>query len=190
MKQDNFEQQKRRQLGMKDNSNIGKWDSKISGLCGKINASKEYYTTSSCAGRVVLIRQAEKKQSDLFLFRSHEKVSFSQLKRELDKAIKNNKLDLIYFRLEPCILHVACASLASAQVLLDLAKLAGWKNSGIMASTNRIVLEMRSTEHMELPIIFRGKIVVDENFLKILASESNRKLSRTWKKVKKLERII
>lgn len=186
MNKDNFEQQKEKQLSMQDNSDIGKWDEKISKLCGKINKKEEYYTTSSCAGRVVLIKQAEKKQEGLFLFRSHEKITLKQLKQELNKAIGDNKTDLVYFRMEQCILHVACNSLSSAQVLLDKAKLAGWKNSGIMASNNRIVLEMRSTEHIELPIISHGKILVDDEFLKILVSEANRKLERTWKKIQKL----
>lgn len=185
-----FEQQKLKQLSMRDNSSIGKLDNKIKRLCGKINKKQEYYTTSSCAGRIVLIKQNEKKQPDLFLFRTHSKIKLKQLKKELEKIVKQSNRDLIYFRQEQCILHVACASLSSAQKLLDKAKLAGWKNSGIMASNRRIVLEMRSTEHIELPVIFRGKLIVDDKFLKILASESNRKLSRTWEKIHKLEELL
>lgn len=186
----NFEEQKQKQLSMNDNSDIGKWDDEIEGLCGKLNKMKEYYTTSSCSGRVVLIKQAEKKQEGLFLWRVHRKISFKQLKNELLKIVKNNKKDLVYFRQEPCILHVACNSISSAQKLLDSAKLAGWKNSGIMASTNRVVLEMRSTEHIELPIINQGKILVDDEFLKILVREANRKLARTFEKIQKLEKLI
>lgn len=185
-----FEVQKQKQLSMQDNSNIGKWDKRIAELCEKINKKKECYTTSSCAGRIVLIKQAEKKQEGLFLFRTHEKISFNQLKKELEKIAKTNKKDLIYFRQEPCILHVACIDLNSAQVLLDKAKLAGWKNSGIMASRNRIVLEMRSTEFIQMPIINKGRVLVDDTFLKILVIEANRKLGRTWKKIQKLEKLI
>lgn len=184
-----FQQQKIKQLGMKDNSSIGSWDKPILKLCGKINKSEKYYTTSSCSGRVVLIKQAEKKQSGLFLFRVHRKINFKQLKQELNNALKNNRKELIYFRVEPCILHVACNSLESAQVLLDKAKLVGWKNSGIMASRNRIVLEMRSTEHIELPIVSKGKILVDDDYLKLLTREANRKLTRTFGKIKKLEKL-
>ncbi len=190
MKPDNFEQQKKKQLSMQDNSDIGKWDSRIKNLCEKINKREEYYTTSSCAGRIVLIKQAEKKQEGLFLFRTHSKITFNELKKELVKITNTNKKDLIYFRMEQCILHVACKTLSSAQNLLDKAKLAGWKNSGIMAINNRIVLEMRSTEHIELPIINQGKILVDDEFLKLLVNEANRKLERTWEKVKKLEKLI
>ena len=185
----NFENSKRQQLAMKDNSSIGKWDEKIASLCEKINKKNDYYTTSSCAGRVVLIKQAEKKQPDLFLFRSHEKISLTILKKELEKA-KTNKKDMVYFRQEQCILHVACSSLEKAQELLDKAKLVGWKNSGIMASSKRIVLEMRSTEHIELPIILKGKLLVSDDYLQVLVKEANKKLEKTWKKIENLEKII
>ena len=64
----NFQQQKSKQLGMKDNSSIGEWDSPIIELCNKINASSKYYTTSSCSGRIVLIKQVDKKQEGLFFY--------------------------------------------------------------------------------------------------------------------------
>jgi len=179
---------KRKQLKMKDASSIGYWDKRISKLCAKLNRNKNYYTTSSCAGRIVLIIADEKKKSGLFLFRSHEKINLQELKRELEKAKQTRKL--IYFKQEPCILHVACKSLGDAQALLDRAKLAGWKNSGIMASGNRFVLEMRSTEKLEFPIINKGKILVDDNYLKLLVSEANKRLGRTWGKIEKMEKLI
>lgn len=176
-------------LGRKDKSDIGKLDNHILELCGKINKRKEYYTTSSCSGRIVLIIADEKKKSGLFLFRTHEKLLLGQFKQEISKILgKTSKL--IYFKQEPCILHVACASLSYAQVLLDKAKLAGWKNSGIMNSRGKIILEMRSTEKLELPIINNGKILVSDDFLSILARESNSRLERSWKKIRKLEKII
>jgi len=190
MEKDNFEERKRRQLEMQDNSSIGKWDGKIKKLCDDINQNENYYTTSSCAGRIVLIKQAEKKQADLFLFRSHDKITFSKLRKELEKVMKSNKNDLVYFRQEQCILHVACRTLEDAQNLLDRAKQVGWKNSGIMASRERIILEMRSTEHIELPIINRGKLIVDDLFLKLLVSEANRKLEKTWEKIQRLDKSL
>jgi len=185
-----FQQQKHKQLEMQDNSNIGRWDEKIARLCEKINKKQEYYTTSSCSGRIVLIKQSEKKQEGLFLFRTHEKISFNELKKELGKITRTSQKDLIYFRQEPCILHIACKTLEDAQNLLNKSKLAGWKNSGIMASTNRVVLEMRSTEFIQMPIISRGNLIVDDKFLKILVSETNRKLERTFGKILKLEKLI
>jgi len=184
----NFEDMKRKQLEMKDASSIGCWDAKISKLCGKMNRSKNYYTTSSCSGRVILIRVQEKKGEGLFLFRSHEKIRFPMLKKELEKAKEKTK-EMVDFRQESSILHVACKTLKDAQVLLDKAKLAGWKNSGIIASNNRIICQLLSTERIELPIL-KGEVLVSDDFLKILVKEANRKLERVWGKIEKLEKLI
>lgn len=171
-------------LGRKDKSDIGSWDKHILSLCEKINSKEKYYTTSSCAGRIVLIIDDKKKKSGLFLFRTHEKILFNQFKQEISK-IPGKTSKLIYFKQEPCILHVACIDLQNAQKLLDSAKLCGWKNSGIMNSRGKIILEMRSTEKLEFPIINKGKLLVDYNFLRILVKEANRKLERVWGKIAK-----
>ena len=181
IKQDIFER--------KDKSDIGEIDKKIRKLCEKINKKKEYYTTSSCAGRIVLIIANEKKKSGLFLFRNHEKIKLDELKREIERAGRKTK-KLIYFKQEPCILHVACLNLEYAQKLLNKAKLAGWKNSGIIASNKKIILEMRSTEKLELPIIKNKKLLVDDDFLKVLVKEANERLERTWDKIEKLSNLL
>ena len=139
-----FEDMKKKQLNRIDKSNIGKWDSKIKVLCEKLNKMEEYYTTSSCAGRIILLKSSKEKIENGFLFRTHEKIKFEELK----KALKDmDYLGLVEFQQTTCILHVACASLKDAQNLVDKAKFVGWKRSGIMASEKRFVVELISTEN-------------------------------------------
>lgn len=182
-----FLHQKQKQLAKADKSHVGSWDKNIVSLCNKLNKSKDYYTTSSCAGRIILIKSAETKEPNLFVFRTHEETDFHELKSALQKAKKKGK---VVFQQEPCILHVACKSLESAQTLVDKAKFAGWKRSGIMATRKRFICELMSTEHLELPIIKDKKILVDDDFLKILVEEANKKLERTWQKIKSLENLL
>ena len=66
MQQDNFLQRKNDLLNKKDKSSIGKWDEKIATLCEVINKKDNYYTTSSCSGRIVVMVDQEKKGSGLF----------------------------------------------------------------------------------------------------------------------------
>jgi len=186
-----FEFLKKQQLLRQDKSDKSCIDKKILQLMKKINSKKDYYTTSSCSGRIVLIKAKEKKQEGLFLYRTHEKISIRKLKTELQKAVKKYT-GLIYFKMEGCIIHVACSSMRKAHELLNKAKLAGWKKSGIIApesKKNRFVCELASTEKIEMPIINKRKILVSPEFLKILAAEANKKLGRTWQKIKKLEKI-
>jgi tRNA wybutosine-synthesizing protein 3 len=187
-----FKKQKQNHLSKKDHSDKGGWDEKIKKLCKKINSKQEFYTTSSCAGRILLIKAQEKKAKGLFLFRAHEKISLNQLKKELQKIIKskNNNKDLIYFKQEPCIIHIASNSLENAQKILDKAKLTGWKRSGIISTSDRFVVEAISTEKLELPIIEKSKLLVSEDYLKLLVKEANQRLERTWKKINAFEKII
>ena len=73
---------------------------------------------------------------------------------------------LVEFQQSTCILHVACASLEDAQKLVNKAKLAGWKHSGIMTTEKRFMIELHSTEKISFPIMNKGKILVDDDFLK------------------------
>lgn len=187
-----FEFLKKQQFRHLDKSDEGHIDKPILQIVKKINGNKDYYTTSSCAGRMVLIKGKEKKQEGLYLFKTHEKISQTELKKAINNAAKKYNR-LIYFKMECCIMHIACSSLQKAQELINKAKLAGWKNSGIIASESkksRIVCEIASTERIALPIINKGMLLVSEPYLRLLAAESNKKLARTREKIKKLGKII
>ena len=186
-----FNQQKKRQLSRTDKSSKGDWDKAIAQLCKKLNKKPDYYTTSSCAGRFILIKADPRKKPGLLVFRTHAKLTFTQIKKELEKAAKESKKSgQINFKQEPGILHVACKDVEAAQKLIDKAKLAGWKRSGIMATRKRVMCELMSTEHIELPIICKGQILVSDDFLKLLVKEGNEKLLRAREKIKKLEKSI
>ena len=176
-----FSDRKIVQLKKQDKSNIGYIDKPILKLVNKINSLENYYTTSSCAGRITLIKDMEQKKQGLFLFRTHEKISFEKIKNELNNAKKYRKL--VYFKQEPCILHIACKDIAAAQELIDKAKFVGFKKSGMFATKNRVICELLSTENIILPIIDKGKILVSDSFLKLLVKEANKKLERTRKKI-------
>ncbi len=183
-----FQKRKKDILSKSDKSSIGRLDEKIKKLCDKINSLENYYTTSSCSGRIILMIDAEKKGKDLFVFVSHDKISFEELKRELNLALKKNKN--IKFKFEPCILHIACKTLEDAEKFLEKGKLAGWKKSGIIGMKNGITLELNSTEKLEFPIIQDKKILADDNFLKIVVDEANKKLEKSWMKIEKLMEMI
>lgn len=181
-----FIQRKKDVLGKEDKSSIGGWDKYILELCGKINSMINYYTTSSCAGRVVLIIDQDKKAPGLFDFVSHEKINFKILKNALDNS-KNKNLK---FKQESCILHVACEDLESAQNLLEKGRNAGWKRSGIISSEKRFIVELNGTNKLEFPIMNAGKVLVDDEFLKLIVKKSNKNLEKGWTKIEDLKSLL
>ena len=183
-----FQKRKKDVLSKLDKSSIGKWDEKIKPLCDKINSLENYYTTSSCSGRIMLMIDVEKKGEGLFVFVSHDKVSFKKLKDEINFALKKN--NKIKFKVEPPILHISCESLKDAEKIQEKSRLAGWKISGIIGMKNNFTVELNGTERMEFPIIQNKKILVDDEFLKIVVDEANNKLEKSWMRIDKLEKLI
>ena len=188
MPQDKFLRRKKSILAKSDKSSKGEWDKKILSLCNRINSLENYYTTSSCSGRIVIMFDKEKKSSGLFIKKYHDLISFSQLKKDLNEIINKNKKQ-IKFKQEPCILHVVCRTLEDAQGLYDKAKSTGWKKSGLV-SFRRNIIELNSTEKLEFPIINKGKILVNDEFLKVVVKKSNENLKKSWKKIYKLEKLF
>jgi tRNA wybutosine-synthesizing protein 3 len=184
---DTFLLQKQKQLSKIDKSSIGEWDHKIIPLCNKINKKKNYYTTSSCSGRIVLLKYSIEKQPGAFLFRTHDKTSFSELKTVLQNL---NYDGIIEFQQTSCILHVACKTMGDALELVNKAKLAGWKRSGVMTGKKRFIVELHSTESMSFPIMNNKKLLVEDEFLKLVVEIANNKLERVWNKINSLKELI
>jgi tRNA wybutosine-synthesizing protein 3 len=173
---------------MKDDRSLKQgWDEKILGLCDKLNESNDYYTTSSCSGRILILIDSKEKRDDLFLKVWHETISLNDLRGELDK-IKLKKL--VYFKQDPCILHIACRDLERAQQLIDLAILAGWKRSGIITTKKRFIVELNATDRIEFPVINEGKLLVNDEFLGVVVDEANKKIKESWEKIARIEKSL
>lgn len=181
---DKFLQRKKSVLLKLDKSTIGSWDKKIKSLCEKINKSENYYTTSSCAGRIVLIFD-KSERDDVFVKVWHDKVSFENLDKELKKIKKGN----IKFKQEPPIIHIACWDLESAREILAKARAVGFKRSGVISfDKNKFVVEILSTEKIEFPIIDNFRILVDESFLRLVLKKANENLMKGWGKIEGLNK--
>ncbi|MCS7121036.1 MAG: hypothetical protein NZ895_00305 [Archaeoglobaceae archaeon] len=151
-------------------------------LLDLINSFPNYVTLSSCSGRVAVLdlENFGEKFSAKFLGKWHSFVSFEEV---LNSAKRSERVAwLIQY---PPIIHVACKTLKDAKNLLEIANNSGFRRSGIISLKN-FVVEIASFERIELPIAFKGKILVDENYLNFIIDLANRKLERGKEKLKRL----
>jgi len=158
----------------------GKVDKEILHILNLINSLDNYFTTSSCAGRIVLIKTPEdlKKQENVFLFKSHQIVKFEDIWNIILENYK--KYENIWFKQEPFIIHVVCKDLKSANELLKISSKVGLKHSGIISlKKNKIVVEIIGNEKIETIVSKNGRILVNEEYLKELVNEANKKLLRS-----------
>ncbi|OYT36559.1 hypothetical protein B6U91_00985 [Candidatus Pacearchaeota archaeon ex4484_71] len=178
-----FDKRKEDILGKQDKSSKGSWDKKIVPLCERINELKNYYTTSSCSGRILLIRDSVKKTYGLFLKVHHDVLSFESFKEDLVEISKIETKNVVNFKQEPCALHVACRTLEDAQKLVDVARSVGWKKSGIISSSKRFVVEMFGSSKLEFPLLKEGKILAEDIFLREVLSRANINLEKSWEEI-------
>ena len=187
---ESFNKRKKDTLSKLDKSSKKSWDKKVVDLCEKINSLENFYTTSSCSGRIVLIVDNAKKGPGLFVKVWYEEISFEELIASLRSVMDNSARKTIMFKSEPCILHVACENLEGALNFLKKARSVGFKRGGIISGGSRFVLELIGTEKLEFPIIENGKILVDDEFLKLIVKKSNENLKKSWERIEKLKNIL
>ncbi len=180
-----------RKMSSNDKSNIGCVDGPIKSLLDAINSHNNYYTTSSCSGRIILLRipKTGKKRDADFLFRTHKPAMAEEILSVLN-SIPEEQLDDIWFRQESAIIHVAARSAKSASRLLRVAKEIGFKRSGIFEIEKRFLMELMSTEKMDLPAAKNGKVFISKDYMAVLVGEANKRLERTWNKIEKLKQAI
>ena len=170
----NFVNSKKNFLAKKDKSNKGGIDEQIALLCEAINARDDCFSTSSCSGRMVLVRDALKKGKGLFLFRTHDILEFDSFKKILQE-VAGQEQETVMFKQEPCLLVVSCKDAQTQEWLFNQARNNGWKKSGMLSLNKKFLVELMSTGGMEFPIINKGKVLVSDEFLEVVIKKSNQK---------------
>jgi len=176
-----FLNQKKTYLAKSDKSKKGDRDVKIIPLLETINALPEYYTTSSCSGRTYLWKGTGKKSETQWLKVSHDLIN-------ADFFDCAEKKELVWLRLESVILHVACKDLEAAHALLEKAR-RFYKKSCILSASSKIMVEIRGSEFMEMPLYKDGKLLFSGDF-SWLKELINSKLEKMWQDMEKFRKNL
>ena len=178
----NFKKEKNDFLRKIDKSKKRKIDKKIEKIVAYINSLQNYYTSSSCSGRIVLIEKKSTKKYDAkWLFISHGITKYNKIKKSLKILSKNP----VWFKQESAIVHVCCKTIDDAKKLIQIARDSGLKRAGIISIGKKITVEIIGTENIETLVVDKGKLLVDDNYLKKLVAEANKKLKINLKNINK-----
>lgn len=163
-------------------------DEKILPLLRKINSRREYYTTSSCAGRIALIelKKFGAKDNSNFIGRWHGTAAWGEFAKSLEEIGKTQT----WLKVEPPILHVKCENMGAAKELLDTAYTSGFKYSAIKSLRSGALVEIGSSERMELPVAVDGKRIASADYLRAAMKIANEKLKKSQAKLKILETAL
>jgi tRNA wybutosine-synthesizing protein 3 len=184
-----FEEQKKEYLDAlykPDNSKKGSVDEYVKPLIDLINIHPDYYTTSSCSGRIVLFTCEDytKKYTANWIFVSHKEVSYEEMVPFLVDLPQTD----VWFRQESFIFHVCAKDFESAQKFLVFAQANGYKHTGIIGSKKRFIIEILGVERIASPIAVHGELIVDEVYLKTTLELANENLGRVHKGIDRFKK--
>ena len=184
-----FETQKKRALQKLRNAECNnEVDEKIVSILHLINNSENFYTSSSCSGRIVLLqlpRIGDKKNAK-FLGKWHGKVNINDFLKAFKKAGKGQ----IWLLAQSPIFHVVAKNLDYADKILKTAVLCGFKNSGLKSIKGKKVVEICSTERLDAPISDDKDVLPSLDYLKFLVGISNEIIEKSDEKLKRLEETL
>jgi len=159
---------------MKEDSE-GRTDKDIMDLLNLINSSQNFYTLSSCSGRIQIIEGRNySKRKEL---RSIAKFHYGITKEDLMNSFQNIKGDYAWISLQPPIIHIAAKSFDDAIKLLKIARTSGFKHSGIQAKNpDRYVIELNSSFRLDIPLRYKGVNLIKQEELDLLVELLNENL--------------
>jgi len=148
-----------------------KTDKKIIPILHIINNIESCYTTSSCAGRTVLLEipKIGDKKGAKFLGKWHRIIKTSDIKKAAEKAEKG----LIWILAQSPVFHIGCTDINIADKLLKTAIASGFKHSGLKSSRRKIIVEVCSTERLDAPVGRDRNLFCNEEYLQLLIDISN-----------------
>ncbi|MCG2863344.1 MAG: hypothetical protein L7H10_03605 [Vulcanisaeta sp.] len=138
----------------------------------------DYYTTSSCSGRIALAktpRLSYTKSSGLFKFivKWHRPVTYNEVLNVLSNAGDGD----VWLLVRAPIMHFVARNMDGALTILRIAREAGFKHSGIYSITHDgVVVEVQGEDRFEVPIMINGELIVSLDGLRKLVDVANETL--------------
>nr|XP_027199334.1 tRNA wybutosine-synthesizing protein 3 homolog [Dermatophagoides pteronyssinus] len=195
-----FDAERQQALSRLDLSKKGSIDESIESLVIQLNKSANFYTTSSCSGRIIVVTKSndnvesinEKKKKGLqWQFVTHSLINdveeFVQKIVDHSQNISLNESSTLKF--ESFILHVRCRTLDAARQLLHCSIDSGQRNSGLMiANSGNLTVAVRNTLNLEVPLIIDGKLMITLDYLHKLVDIVNAKMVSNFDMIQRFQR--
>lgn len=167
-----------------DRSKKGGVDEHISLLLDEINEHPDFYTTSSCSGRIMLMVDAKSKNksSAKWFFVSHDQVLVEDLNSGLEQLPEED----LWFRLEGMILHVCARTFDDAKKFLIFAQNNGYKHAAILSASKRFIIQIMDVNRFDAPISVDGTLLVKKDYFDKVVPLANKKLEQAHKNIERL----
>ena len=168
--------------------------------CAKIGTAVRCDYTSKAALKQSINRKKTGKGGGTWLLSSHAPVRFLDVAKALYNSEDNSNYEEeveatetpLIFKHEPFLMHIACATLKAAQVLLHIALSNGYRESGIIfTNPTRITVAIRTQGlALQVPLSRSGNLRPSTQYLEGLVQEANVKLEANLQKLAVLQEAL
>jgi len=182
---DLFEEEKRRLWErLWEDLEIGYLDEDILPILIEFFARPKAYTSSSCSGRIVVIDADYpwEKDETMIIFKKHTPITADEIR----KVMYTPHQSTLWLSLQGPIYHVYVKDLDEAREVLEIARRAGFKHSGILVLGNPILVELRTGIRIVTPLKDRKSTFINEKDLPRLVELYNRALKEAKQKNRRL----
>ncbi len=158
-------------------------------LCRFVASTRHYFTSSSCAGRILLLElpDGENKKDSRF----HRKWHSTTTTEKIREGLLAKTTGELWLKVDPFILHIGCADLEHAQTVLKAMKEAGIKRGGIMVAQNgKFMIEFQGSQGLAVPVKKDDRVLVNDEHLDYLIVRANQKVSKNYAQLEALEKIL
>ncbi|RMG39872.1 MAG: hypothetical protein D6732_03725 [Methanobacteriota archaeon] len=164
-------------------------DLEIIDLVEKINVLEDYYTTSSCAGRLTIISKeaVRSKYRTDFIYKTHNPSEMNL--KKIGYPIRFNQKEL-WMLLEPPNFHVGARSFEKAIVLVKLAQQCGLGKSKYQSISPALVVEILGTGTLSLPLGKDGQMLVSQTYVEEVLRIASEMLMEEQKRLRRFEEKI
>lgn len=182
-----FEMVKQGHLQLWEKAKVeGKADERMIPTVNFVFSKPGFFTTSSCSGRLVLLRldAKEAKKPKAFFAKWHSMPEFHEVWKKLNEESSQN----LWFKQEPFMLVIGTNNLENAKKIMKICRNNGVKKVGIMsAEDGKFLVEVFGSNYMSFLIKEKNKTLASMKFAEKQFKTACKKLRANWRTLERLE---
>jgi len=171
---------------MVEDREIGYLDPGIEEVLEEFFRRPKAYTTSSCSGRVTIVDAPWpwSRDESSIVYRSHSPVSVE----EVEGILRQKAVHTLWLIAAGPIIHVETMDMEEAFSILEAARQAGFKHSGILSASGKgFLVELQTGVRMTIPLKTGEKLLVSPERLPLIVEMANRAVAEGRRRLERLK---
>lgn len=163
-----------------------KMDPLMIDICQFIAQTKNYFTTSTCSGRITLmdVNEKDEKKENAFFRKWHRKVKLEEVWEGIND---NSNIENLWFKQDAFVFVIGTNKMEKTKPIIQACQEAGVKKYGIHHfEKGKVLMEIFGSKGMSVPVKERKEILVEKEYVQKLVEIANKKWIQNNETLEKL----